>query len=238
MNSINKYYNSIADTININLDNNYTSSRFSSNIEKHYSIMLDRSGGFENCRILDAGCGLGGFFKFVYNKKKYNCFGVDFSKNSINILKNAVPNANLHVADYNFLPFSDDFFDVIIFCESIGYSNNLEQTIRESLRVLKNHGRIYIKDFVFFNSKLNFRDHYSRWYMKKFWEYNVHTIIEWHKKIRNLPCMIKYLEQVGYDESSFLKELPIQLKIKHKCNSVINGLLSFENFDFYIKKHI
>ena len=58
------------------------------------------------------------------------------------------PNLYLHHGDYHHLSqyFPSQFFDKAYFLESLGHAHNKEQVLAETFRVLKQNGKIFIKD--------------------------------------------------------------------------------------------
>ncbi|OHA05347.1 MAG: hypothetical protein A2934_05930 [Candidatus Sungbacteria bacterium RIFCSPLOWO2_01_FULL_47_10] len=98
-------------------------------------------------KLLDAGCGQG--VTAIYLAKKYGSFveGVtmvpyeveEFTK----IAKNFGVDAKAHATlmDYSHLKFGAEYFDGVYSQESLVHSINLEKTLRELYRVLKQGGR-------------------------------------------------------------------------------------------------
>lgn len=50
------------------------------------------------------------------------------------------------LADYNAAPFPNEFFDSVIFCESLTHSIDKNATLLETLRILKNGGSFVLSD--------------------------------------------------------------------------------------------
>ena len=61
----------------------------------------------------------------------------------------------VHVGDYHKLPFADEKFDVVIFLESTGYSDDPQLLYSEAYRVLRPGGKLYIKDAFIKESQLS-----------------------------------------------------------------------------------
>lgn len=116
-------------------------------------------------RILDIGCGSGAD-SICLAKQGYQAIGVDITpkalalakKNKKELLKNKVQSKDLKfiVADAEKLPFKNEFFDGIY---SIGvlHSTNLNKSLKEAVRVLKNGGigiiHFWEKTFMVKNEK-------------------------------------------------------------------------------------
>lgn len=110
------------------------------------------------CRVLDAGCGSGEvamLFKKIYPKPTHKIWGVTLSPEQYyhgrQILeKQSVSEINLSVGDFHALPFEKDYFDHVLFINSICYSHGSGkfQALKEASRVLKKGGKIAFYDVV------------------------------------------------------------------------------------------
>lgn len=104
-------------------------------------------------RILDAGCGVAGpALAIAAALPDVVIDGVTFSEVQAKIARRRIAAANLadrvrvHLADFHRLPFSDESFDVALYLEVTGYSPDREALYRESARVLRPGGTVYVKD--------------------------------------------------------------------------------------------
>jgi ubiquinone/menaquinone biosynthesis C-methylase UbiE len=104
-------------------------------------------------RILDAGCGVGGPALAVATALPdvvIDC--VTFSEVQAKMAAKRVAAANLsdrvrvHLADFHRLPFTDESFDVALYLEVTGYSPDRAALYRESARVVRPGGTVYVKD--------------------------------------------------------------------------------------------
>jgi SAM-dependent methyltransferase len=59
---------------------------------------------------------------------------------------NLADRVRVHLADFHRLPFSDESFDVALYLEVTGYSPDRAALYRESARVLRPGGTVYVKD--------------------------------------------------------------------------------------------
>ena len=97
-----------------------------------------------NSKILEAGCGLG---QFVYSlkKNKYDSYGIDIAKHTVNLVNKKFPDLNIVNGDVEKLPFNDNFFDGIW---SLGliehFYNSHTKVLSESRRVLKPKGYFFL----------------------------------------------------------------------------------------------
>lgn len=96
--------------------------------------------GVEHGRILDAGCGHGGFSKdFVCG---HDVYGVDFS---CNMLKMAVQKGiEAYQADVNCLPFATDAFDLVLSVEVIQHVDDTDIFLSELMRATRPGGFLII----------------------------------------------------------------------------------------------
>ena len=104
-------------------------------------------------RILDAGCGVGGPALAIAGALPDVAIdGVTVSKVQAQIARELIAAANLtdrvrvHLADFHCLPFPDESFDVALYLEVTGYSPDRAALYRESARVLRPGGTVYVKD--------------------------------------------------------------------------------------------
>jgi ubiquinone/menaquinone biosynthesis C-methylase UbiE len=104
-------------------------------------------------RILDAGCGVGGpALAIARAVPDVVIDGVTVSEVQAKMARQFVAEAGLadrvriHVADFHRLPFPDGSFDVALYFEVTGYSPDRVALYRESARVLRTGGTVYVKD--------------------------------------------------------------------------------------------
>ena len=104
-------------------------------------------------RVLDAGCGVGGPAMAIARAVPDVVIdGVTVSEVQARMARRFVAEAGLadrvriHVADFHRLPFPDASFDVALYFEVTGYSPDRAALYRESARVLRTGGTVYVKD--------------------------------------------------------------------------------------------
>jgi cyclopropane fatty-acyl-phospholipid synthase-like methyltransferase len=104
-------------------------------------------------RILDAGCGVGGPAMAIASALPDVVIdGVTVSEVQAKMARELIAAANLadrvrvHLADFHCLPFPDRSFDVALYFEVTGYSHDRGALYRESVRVLRPGGTVYVKD--------------------------------------------------------------------------------------------
>lgn len=105
-----------------------------------------------NSIILDAGCGAGALtFEIAEIQKGVKIFGVNVARNQlVSANKYRIENSIQQVAflesDYHYLPFPDETFDIVIFCESYIHSYDKKALAREVYRIIKPNGNIVLSD--------------------------------------------------------------------------------------------
>ena len=97
-----------------------------------------------NIRILEAGCGLGGWV-YYFESKGYEIIGVEYEESIVKRVKEYDKNSPIVYGDVNNLDFPDNFFDAYI---SLGVIEHFEEgpqrALLEAKRVLKPGGLIFV----------------------------------------------------------------------------------------------
>lgn len=109
-------------------------------------------------KILDFGCGYGRILNELYKHGYTNSLGIDISRSMLKRGKRNYPYLNFELIGNIPLNFKSATFDVIILCGVLGSIITDEEQlslIRETYRLLKNDGIIYISDFLITNSNIN-----------------------------------------------------------------------------------
>jgi cyclopropane fatty-acyl-phospholipid synthase-like methyltransferase len=116
--------------------------------------ILARMAGIRNGDVvLDAGCGVcGPAIDIAGEFEEVKLIGVTISPEQANVAQQRIRAAELSrrvsvtIGDYHALPFADDVFDVALFLESAGYSQDQVMLFSDAKRVLRPGGTIFIKD--------------------------------------------------------------------------------------------
>ena len=98
--------------------------------------------------LLDAGCGTGGFLAWADRTGSFDRLcGVDISAEAVELARQAVPSAELHVAPIDALPFGDGSFDVAVLNDVLQHveEDEVEAGLRELGRTLKPEGALLVR---------------------------------------------------------------------------------------------
>ena len=110
-------------------------------ILKHISVCDSDS-------VLDAGCGTGFLFKYVY-KRVNHLVGVDLSKGLLKVAlahakESGMKTVSLIRGDVDFLPFKEQIFDKVFALTLLQNSSKLHVTLQEILRTAKDESTLAI----------------------------------------------------------------------------------------------
>jgi SAM-dependent methyltransferase len=86
--------------------------------------------------VLDIGCGVGSFLRLVADRGA-RAFGIDASPALLEVARERVPDADLHVGDMEALPYDDDTFDLVTGFNSFFFADDIVAAVREAGRVAK-----------------------------------------------------------------------------------------------------
>jgi len=105
--------------------------------------VLRAVGAGPGMKILDAGCGGGGACVEAA-KLGAKVTGVDASAGLLAVARERLPNAKFEQADLESLPFEDSTFDGAIAVNSVIYTVDMHQAVKELARVTKPKGRVAV----------------------------------------------------------------------------------------------
>ncbi len=109
--------------------------------------VVDIKGG---ARILDAGCGTGNLLVLLEGYgKNFEVYGVDISKEMIDIAGGKVKEAELEVQSVEDLDFRDNFFDYIFSIDAFHHYSDKKLAMDNFYRVLRKNGKLAIVDINF-----------------------------------------------------------------------------------------
>lgn len=115
-----------------------------------YQLVRERIGPVVSLRILEVACGRGGFVCELV-RAGANVTGCDFSDSALRVgqgkLQHLAGNgseARLVQGDAQNLPFADNSFDVVVSCETIEHVPDPWAALRETHRVTRPGGRLFL----------------------------------------------------------------------------------------------
>ena len=115
-------------------------------VRKFYNLLLREIELSPGALVLDAGCGTGALLKRIADTYEITGCGIDIEENMISEARSKCPQMSFSVADCDRMPFGDQIFDAVITCMAYHHFRNKEGFARETARVLKPGGMLYIAD--------------------------------------------------------------------------------------------
>ena len=99
-------------------------------------------------RLLDAGCGTGGFLRWAMEEGEFAAgAGIDLGAAAIELARQRVPDADLRVGSLRSLPFDDRSFDLVVTNDVLQHvpERELPESLRELRRVLAEDGALLVR---------------------------------------------------------------------------------------------
>ena len=109
-----------------------------------YDEAIGRIGIGAGQRVLELGCGSGVFLRLAADRGA-TVYGLDASESLVELARRRVPEAELRVGDMQFLPYEDDFFDVVAGFNSFFFAADMVAALREAGRVAKPGATVVIQ---------------------------------------------------------------------------------------------
>ncbi|MCL4460027.1 MAG: class I SAM-dependent methyltransferase [Chloroflexi bacterium] len=97
--------------------------------------------------VLDVGCGGGHLLEMLAQqagRKPETLYGLDYSKEAVKQAKKRIPGAHLAQGNIHHLDFPDNYFNLVIACETLEHVTDPAAVLQESYRVLKPGGRLIV----------------------------------------------------------------------------------------------
>ncbi len=221
--------------LKVNEHYNLVAERFSRTRNKPWSEIefLFKNYIKENDFVLDLGCGNGRFYEFIENKANY--FGVDNSKELIDIAQKRYPKANFKLGDALKIPFPDNYFDKVFSISVLHHfpSKKLRQDfLKECKRVLKPKGILIVTVWDLSQKpkikKLAFKNCFLKIIGKSKLDFN-DALVDWHGISKQFVHLFSFPELKNLIEKSSFKLIDSGvIKIKGK-KSLSNFFVVSEN---------
>jgi SAM-dependent methyltransferase len=99
-------------------------------------------------RLLDAGCGTGGFLRWMLDQGSFGmAAGVDLAASAVTLARERVPEADLQAAPLSALPFDEAAFDLVVSNDVLQHvhEDDVERSVRELHRVLEHDGTLLLR---------------------------------------------------------------------------------------------
>ena len=99
-------------------------------------------------RLLDAGCGTGGFLRWALDRGSFaSAAGVDIGSAAIQLAQERLPNVDLRTAPLRSLPFDDHSFELVVSNDVLQHvhEQELEESLGELRRVLALGGTLLLR---------------------------------------------------------------------------------------------
>ena len=194
-----------------------------------------------NEKILECGCGVGGVMKqlaLLHPKADIN--GINISDGQVKIARKILKdfdNCFVSIQDFMNTNYKDSTFDIVYFCESMGYGN-FKKVVKEAVRILKPNGKLYINEIVVKCDKNNLTN-------KKLNKLN-HFIDSWFYNVYDINTILKKIEEVGglelVNKERFIKpsihwiNAVQNSELKKYHNAKLSNIPPIRGADFLYKK--
>jgi ubiquinone/menaquinone biosynthesis C-methylase UbiE len=110
----------------------------------HMKVVEGLQGGI----ILDVACGTGTLLEMAY-QRGLSCYGLDTSQGMLAEASKKIPQANFKLASFYEMPFPDESFEYVVETNAVsGVEIDVEQVLKEMVRVCKIGGEIRIADYA------------------------------------------------------------------------------------------
>jgi SAM-dependent methyltransferase len=99
-------------------------------------------------RLLDAGCGTGGFLRWLLDNESFaSAAGIDIGSAAIDLARERVPEADLRVGPLRKLPFADAAFDLVVANDVLQHvpEDEVDESLSELRRVLAPGGTLLLR---------------------------------------------------------------------------------------------
>ena len=114
--------------------------------QKFYNALLFKIKPQPDQVILDVGCGTGYLLRKIANRCRINGHGIDLEYSMIQVAKKRCPDMDIRQSTCEKTPFADRTFHIVTSCMAYHHFSDQEGFARETARILKTGGYLYIAD--------------------------------------------------------------------------------------------
>jgi ubiquinone/menaquinone biosynthesis C-methylase UbiE len=195
-----------------------------------------------NEKILECGCGVGGVIKQIASlHPDTDIHGINISDGQVKMANEVLKdfkNTSISIQDFTNTNYDDNTFDIVYFCESMGYSN-FEKTIKEAVRILKPEGKLYINEIVIKcdKDKLSKKELDKLNYFIDSWFYNVFDIQTIINKMNTFDKMELIYNSKFVKPSIHWINAVRNSELKKYHNSKLSNIPPIRGADFLYKKY-
>ncbi len=207
--------------------------------KKNIDFMITKLEIQQSDHCFDIGCGNGKIAQYISDKTNCYVTGIDYSDNAISEAQN---NANsklrFHIGNINELPLDNNKYNIVYLVDSIYFSNEYEQTIREIYNSLPANGKIAI-----FYTEVNFEKEKRKYYKEH--ETQIGNIIQRNNYAyqayditAELYVIMKKKKIVAKElENEFLKENN-KFLFDRICSESIESSMSLSEFEVFSPRYL
>lgn len=112
-----------------------------------WRAVVDATGVTAGSRVLDVGCGAGGFLEFVARRGGLPA-GIDPAAGMVRVARAALPGIDVRVGPAEQLPWPDDAFDVVTAFNALQFSDDQPAALAEAARVAVPGGLIAVANWA------------------------------------------------------------------------------------------
>ena len=212
------------------------------NDKKQGKWLSKQIGIIGNENILECGCGVGGVIKQIASlHPDTDIHGINISDGQVKIANEVLKdfkNTSISIQDFTNTNYDDNTFDIVYFCESMGYSN-FEKTIKEAVRILKPEGKLYINEIVIKcdKDKLSKKELDKLNYFIDSWFYNVFDIQTIINKMNTFDKMELIYNSKFVKPSIHWINAVRNSELKKYHNSKLSNIPPIRGADFLYKKY-
>ena len=118
-------------------------------IKEYFKLTINCLKNYKNkVNLVDVGCASGDFLNFLSKKKNFNLTGIDFSKTSLDLAKEKVPNATFRLLDLKKKINLNKKYDICTCLGTLSAFDDKFKIIDKLVNLVKNKGELIILDLV------------------------------------------------------------------------------------------